>query len=129
VVQTDRDELAMSVCRRNAERNGLSSIEHRLADWTSWDDAGRHDWIIGSDILYGEPLQPQLRRIFESNLEPDGRILISDPFRSTSYRLLEALESDGWSVILNKWDVGEEGTPRPVGVFELAPPRSSQAGV
>lgn len=123
VVQTDCDELAMSVCRRNVERNGLRSIEHRVADWMSWDDAGRYDWIIGSDILYGESLHPHLRRIFESNLEPDGRVLISDPFRSTSFSLLEALEADGWRVTMSQWDVGEEGAPRPVGVFELAPPR------
>jgi hypothetical protein len=38
-----------------------------------------------------------------------------------SLRLLEALEGDGWVIILTKWDVGEEQTPRPVGVFELAP--------
>lgn len=124
VLQTDRDELAMSVCRRNAERNDLASIEHRLADWTSWDDAGLYDWILGSDILYGEPLHPQLRRIFESNLASGGRVLLSDPFRSMSLRLLESLEADGWTVTMGQWDVGGEATPRPVGVFELTPPRS-----
>jgi predicted nicotinamide N-methyase len=126
VVQTDRDELAMSVCRRNGERNGIKAIEYRLADWTTWDDAAHYDWIIGSDILYGEPLHPQLRRIFESNLGREGRILLSDPFRSMSLRLLEALEADGWSVTMTRWDVGEEATPRPIGVFELAPPRSGE---
>jgi predicted nicotinamide N-methyase/predicted nucleic acid-binding protein len=123
VVQTDRDELALSVCRRNGERNGNPAIEHRLADWTTWDDNGTYDWIVGSDILYGESLHPQLRRIFETSLTPGGRVLLSDPFRSTSLRLLEALESDGWTIVMNKWDVGQETTPRPIGVFELAPVR------
>ena len=122
VVQTDRQELALSVCRRNGARNGVETIEYRLADWTLWDDGGRYDWIIGSDVLYGEAMQPHLRRIFESNLAPGGRILLSDPFRAMSLRLLEALEASGWSVVMSKWTVGEEATPRPIGVFELAPP-------
>lgn len=123
VVQTDRDEVAMAACRRNCERNGVRTIEHRMADWTSWDDAGRYDWIVGSDILYGEALHPHLRRVFETNLAAGGRVLLSDPFREVSLRLLEAMESDGWSASFSKWRVGEEETPRNVAVFELTRPR------
>lgn len=122
VVQTDRHELAMSVCKRNGERNGLPSIEYRLADWTNWIDTERYDWIIGSDILYGEILHPDLRRIFEANLAPGGRILLSDPFRRASLGLLEALEESGWAISLNKWNIGEETTPRAIGLYELTPP-------
>ena len=122
VVQTDCDELAMSACKRNCERNRVGTVEHRLANWTSWEDAGQYDWIVGSDILYGVELQPHLRRIFETNLAPGGRVLLSDPFRAVSLGLLEALEADGWSVTLSKWSVGEEESPRPVAVFELAAP-------
>lgn len=125
VAQTDRDELAMSACKRNCERNGAATVEHRLADWASWKDSGRYEWILGSDILYGEELHPHLRRIFETNLAPGGRVLLSDPFRAVSLRLLEALEADGWSVTLSKWTVGEEATPRPVAVFELRAPRAA----
>jgi predicted nicotinamide N-methyase len=122
VVQTDRHEVPMSVCRRNGERNGVGAIEHRLADWTTWDDAERYDWVLGSDILYGEAAHPHLRRIFESNLAPGGRVLLSDPFRANGLRLLEALQADGWTVSVARWSVGEEETPRPVGVFEATPP-------
>ena len=123
VVQTDRDELALGVCRRNGERNGARSIEYRLVDWADWGDAGRYDWILGADILYGESTHPHLRRIFETNLAPGGRVLLSDPFRAASLRLLEALEAEGWAIALSKWQVGEEAAMRPVGLFELAPPR------
>ena len=122
VVQTDRDELALLLARRNGERNGVVGVEYRVADWTSWDDAAAYDWIIGSDILYGESLHPDLRRIFESNLKPGGRVLLSDPFRGVGLRFLEALEAAGWRVSYNQWDVGADGSPRPVGVFELTPP-------
>lgn len=125
VVQTDRDELALSACKRNCERNGVRTAEHRLSDWAAWEDSGRYEWVLGSDILYSEEMQPRLRRIFETNLTPGGRVLLSDPFRAVSLRLLEALEADGWAVTLSKWSVGEEATPRPVAVFELAPPSSA----
>ena len=125
VVQTDREELVLHLCKRNGERNGAGAIEYRLSDWTEWGDSGRYDWIIASDILYGESLHPHLRKIFESNLASTGRILLADPFRGTAVPFLETLEAEGWSVTFNKWDVGEEATPRPVGVFELVPPGSS----
>ena len=133
VVQTDKQQLALDVCRRNGARNGLpdGAVEYRLADWTAWDDAGRYDWIVGSDVIYGETAHEPLRRIFRENLAAGGRVLLSDPFRSMSLRLLEALEADGWRVAVAKWRVGEDrpgADPRPVGVFELAPPAAGPPG-
>ena len=122
VVQTDRHELALAVCRRNGERNGATSVEHRLADWTAWADDARYDWILGSDILYAEAMHEHLGRIFEANLAPGGRVLLSDPFRAPSLRLLEALEAGGWTIAMSRWSVGEDAAPRPIGVFELTPP-------
>ena len=122
VVQTDRHALALSVCQRNSARNGVQTIHHRQADWTAWTDAACYDWIIGSDILFVEALHPHLRRIFESNLAPGGRVLLADPFRAVSLRLLEALEADGWSIAVSKWSIGEDSAPRAIGLFELAPP-------
>ena len=127
VVQTDRQEGALAVCRLNGERNRAAGIEYRPADWAAWDDVRTYDWIIGSDILYAEEMHSQLRRIFEANLAPGGRVLVADPFRGVSLRLLEALEADGWRVTLTKWTVGPEADRRPVGVFELIPPPATAA--
>ncbi len=120
VVQTDGHAAALSICRRNGERNTVRTIEYRLADWTAWNDAARYDWILGSDILYNEAMHPFLRLLFESLLAPGGRILLADPFRAVSLRLLETLEMSGWNIALTKWSVGEVATPRAIGVFELA---------
>ena len=119
VVQTDRQQLVLHVCKQNAARNGVASIEHRLADWTAWEDAGRYDLILGADILYAGPLHPALRRIFETNLAPGGTVLLADPFRETSLQLLEQLQDAGWQVTMDKWTVGVTPPPRPVGVFAL----------
>lgn len=119
VVQTDRQRLVLEVCKRNAERNGITSIEHRIADWTEWTDESTYDLILGSDVLYATPLQPQLRHIFETNLAPGGTILVSDPFRETTVRMLEQLESAHWRVRMDRWSVGLAPPPRPVAVFTL----------
>ncbi len=120
VVQTDRQELAMMLCRRNGDLNRVEGIEPSLADWTNWREKRRFDWILGSDILYSEAMHPHLRRIFESNLAAEGRILLADPFRGISLRLLESLQEQGWNITMTKWKLGEEDDPRPIGVFELS---------
>ena len=122
VVQTDRDELALHLARRNGARNEVAGVEHRVADWTEWTDRDPYDWIIGSDILYGAVLHDHLRRIFARNLAPGGRILLADPFRGVGRRFLEGMEATGWRISYNQWDVGGEGAPRPIAVFELVPP-------
>ena len=123
VMQTDRQELALAVCARNAARNDVTSIEHRLADWTMWNDVGRFDWILGSDILYAESMHAHLLRIFDGSLAPGGRLLLSDPFRPSSVRLLETMEQAGWRVTMSRWSVavGFED-PRAIGVYEVTPP-------
>lgn len=123
LVQTDNNKAALALAKRNLDRNGLTTAEQRQVDWANWDDRGRCDLVIGSDILYSKEMQPHLRRIFESNLAPGGRVLLSDPFRSTAINFLETLERNGWSVTITKWSIGGESPQRPIGIFELAPPR------
>jgi predicted nicotinamide N-methyase len=128
VVQTDRQEVALEVCRRNGARNGVAGVAHRLADWTAWTDDARYDWIVGSDILYAEGMHDALRGILTRNLAPGGRVLLSDPFRRPSLALLEAMEADGWAIALAKWTVaGADGAPRAIGVYELARPAAARA--
>jgi predicted nicotinamide N-methyase len=122
VVQTDRNELVMSLCRRNVTLNEIEAIEQRLVDWVNCTDAERYDWILGSDILYDREMHPHLQKMFESNLAPGGKILLSDPFREVSISLLESLEANGWSITMSKWSIGENSAARPIGIFELAAP-------
>jgi predicted nicotinamide N-methyase len=119
VVQTDRQRLVLHVCRQNAERNRVTGIEHRLADWTAWDDRERYDLILGSDVLYAQGLHAPLRAIFAGNLADGGTVLLADPFRAASLELLERMEAEGWRVAMDKWTVGVRPPPRPVGVFAL----------
>jgi predicted nicotinamide N-methyase len=119
VVQTDRLDAALTLGRLNADRNGMHAIEHRLADWTEWTDTARYDLILGSDVIYPSRLHPSLRAIFDTNLAPSGRILLSDPFRWTSLALLEGMEADGWTVTVTKWRLGGEWGERLVAGYDL----------
>ena len=119
VVQTERQAVALHVCKRNAERNGVTTIEHRASDWTAWDDRDTYDIILGSDVLYADTMHAPLRHIFETNLAEGGTLLLSDPFRRPSFALLEAMGEEGWKVTFDKWTVGVVPPERPVGVFEL----------
>jgi len=121
VVQTDRLDKALDLCRQNAERNRVA-IEHRVADWTDWKEEDRYDLILGADVMYAERLHSFLRHIFDSNLTPGGRLLMADPFRARSMPLLEAMETDGWTVGLTKWTVGETERGLPIGVYDVVRP-------
>ena len=122
VVQTDRSELITHVCRMNGERNRITGIEYRIADWTAWTDETRYDWIVGSDILYADTLHDHLRRIFASNLGRGGRVLLSDPYRPPSLSLLEGMEASGWRARHSRWSIGEGAAARAIAVYELAAP-------
>jgi predicted nicotinamide N-methyase len=119
VTQTDRHEGAMTLCRENGQRNGATGIEYRIADWAAWDDSTQYDLIIGADTIYSEPMQAPLRKIFDANLAPGGRLLLSDPFRLYSIRFLETLEAGGWKIGMTRWTVGDDDDERGIGVFEL----------
>jgi predicted nicotinamide N-methyase len=118
VVQTDRHDAALALGRSNAERNGAHAIEHRLADWTEWTDVERYDLILGADVIYAPRFHPSLHAIFDANLAPGGRLLLTDPFRPASLELLESMERDGWRVTVTKWKLGGEWGERAVGGFE-----------
>ena len=57
-----------------------------------------------------------------TRIPPGGRVLLSDPFRGPSLRLLETMDAAGWSVAMSRWSVGEDDAPRPIGVYELTAP-------
>jgi methyltransferase-like protein 23 len=83
----------------------------------------KFDWIIGSDIVYGAATHSHLQRIFDTNLAPDGRVLLSDPVRYASVCLLEMLEETGWRVTSAERHIGEGTTRRTFTLFELTPPQ------
>ena len=124
VVQTDGDPLAVELARRNGARNEVSAIEHRPAHWAAWDVADRFDWIIGSDILYGNSQRPQLRPIFEANIRLGGRVLWTNPRSNTVAFFMNDLYNEGWQLKRSRWFKKDEFATRPIQLNEFAWPDS-----
>jgi methyltransferase-like protein 23 len=120
VLQIDRDEVALHVCTMNKERNRATRVEARGAEWETFHSDAAFDLILGSDVLYVTTMHDRLRAICEQYLAPGGVVLFSDPFRSQSLPMLEAMEASGWRVALSKWSIQVENGARAIAVYEAS---------
>jgi len=118
VLQIDRNQVALHVCMLNTERNGVSGVAAQQADWETFQSDEQFDFILGSDILYVPSMHDRLRAICDHYLAPGGTVLFSDPLRSQSVPMLEAMEASGWRVSLGKWSIQVDGGTRSVAVYE-----------
>lgn len=98
VVQTDHSIEALALAALNAARNRVTGTVQAPGDWLHWQEERRFDVILGSDILYDAGLHGPVLSILERNLAPGGRVLLSDPGRSTTPAFLALLASAGWRV-------------------------------
>lgn len=96
VRQTDHISETLSLCRVNAEKNGVSGIDLALANWDAWTDAGTYDLIIASDVIYERTAHAPLTAVLGRNLVPGGRALFADPGRQDTPLFLEGLAAAGW---------------------------------
>lgn len=96
VRQTDHITETLSLCRLNAERNGVSGIDLALANWDAWTDTETYDLIIASDVIYERAAHAALTAILDRNLKPGGRALFADPGRQDTPLFLGALAAAGW---------------------------------
>lgn len=117
VTQTDHQETALDLARRNAEQNGVSGIRTLLLDWRRFDHDERYDIVLGSDVLYERTLHASLAALFSQVLTPGGLLLLSDPLRPQALDFMDALErAGGWRFSLESRRVAEPAG----GVKEIA---------
>jgi len=118
VLQIDQSPAALHVCALNKERNRVTSVEARDAEWETFHSDEPFDLILGSDVLYVTTMHDRLRAICDAYLAPSGVVLFSDPFRAQSLPMLEAMENNGWRVSLAKWSVEVDTGARSIAVYE-----------
>lgn len=118
VLQVDRNEVALHLCRMNAQRNANERVESRAADWESFHSDTAFDFIIGADVLYAKALHERLREICDAYLAPRGTVLFADPLREESLSMLELMERSGYRVSFSKWLIGVESGTRTIAVYE-----------
>jgi methyltransferase-like protein 23 len=120
VVQIDRSEVALHVCRLNVARNRVAHVEVQHADWEQFESAEPFDLILGADVLYATSKHDRLRAICDRYLAKAGRALFADPLRAESLPMLGAMEASGWQVSLAKWSIEVEAGPRAIAIYEVA---------
>jgi predicted nicotinamide N-methyase len=98
VVQTDIDERALALQRRNASRNGVDGLRHVRLDWHTPDlaDVARADLVIGADIVYDRCDHAAIERAVRLALAPKGAVILADPSRSDTPAFLDLLGASGW---------------------------------
>jgi 2-polyprenyl-3-methyl-5-hydroxy-6-metoxy-1,4-benzoquinol methylase len=94
VVLTDLEPDALEFARAAVELNHFEDrVEVRPLDWTApSDDLDRFDTILGSEILYHQPLYPTIVELLTLLLAPDGRAYLAHeqrPFGIGFFRLAE----------------------------------------
>lgn len=87
-VLSDFNPLALELAQENARRNG-AKVELLLEDWRTFACREKFDYLLAADILYEPRLNPFLGEIFERNLTPGGKLLISHPERQVTADFLE----------------------------------------
>lgn len=118
VLQIDRDDVALHVCALNSTRNSVVGLELMGVDWETFQSDHQFDVILGSDVLYVTTMHDRLRAICDEYLAPGGVVLFSDPLRSQSLPMLEAMAASGWRVTLATWSIQLESGARSIAVYE-----------
>jgi predicted nicotinamide N-methyase len=131
VWQTDHQPGALALAQTNAEQNGVQGVTRFLADWRVWTHTERYDLLLGADILYERAMHFHLEAIFQRNLAPGGRLLLSDPDRPQATEFLARLERRGWRFALDvmrvsRLEAAEAQTAVPVAILRGRPPGFSE---
>lgn len=128
VVSTDYDDYALAVAAENCRANGVQVTLDRL-DWYAPRLGERFDYVIGSEITYHEQAFDPLACLLGKVLQPGGRVLLADVFRSQSGAFLALCRAAGWEVREHRRLVHLSAESRAVRIAELWRPDAPMPGV
>lgn len=97
VTMTDYEDDALLFARYNVLTNVPSPrpvVRH--LDWRSPDGIGRHDVILGADIVYERRNFSPLLGLFRRVLSPAGYVMMTEPDRSIGRDFFAAAAADGF---------------------------------
>jgi precorrin-6B methylase 2 len=83
VTLTDSNPHALKFAQANAVANQCPGCVVRRLDWHRPDLPERYETIIGAEVIYKEDSIDPLRHLFETCLEPHGRIILAEEPRKT----------------------------------------------
>ncbi len=63
------------------------------------------EMILGSDVTYLRVLWPELEKSLRQHLQPQGQVLLSDPFRFIANEFRDWIQARGWHYVEHSIDV------------------------
>ena len=78
VVGLDLDPVKLSAARLEAERAGLTNLEYRVADVTSWTETDSYDVVYGRFIVSHLSDRPGFVARLRDALRPSGTLILED---------------------------------------------------
>jgi len=124
VLLTDYVKEAMDIAAETAALNNVKGVRTAVADWRSFNIAETFDFIIGSDIMYHPGLNPYLKKIFQKNLRPGGRVVMADAGRRDSLAFIRELLLGGWQVLEEHSRVHQDKFDYRIFIYQIEPQTS-----
>ncbi len=115
MVFADREAAALEFVRASAERNRFRDVGFEAIDFTQSSLEGAFDVILGAELVYDPASYDPLCDFLVRHLAPDGRIHLTDAFRSDAEKFFAALRARGFTgerTARREWEDG-----RPQGLF------------
>jgi predicted nicotinamide N-methyase len=124
VTFADKEPDALGFAAANAQRNGCTSFDVRLLDFTC-DVLGRQfGLILGAEILYDRPTFPLLVEFLACHLSPGGKALLADAKRTNTAEFYQLLDRAG--LLWTREEVPEREEHLPLSVSIVAVQRHSR---
>ena len=119
ILQTDYAEVALDFIRINSLQNGLSEPQLLLANWRSFPETDKYDFILGADILYEKTLHQDLAAIMANSIKPEGAVWLADPGRDYAMGFVLTLMDQGWLVKQSRVPVVYENSTHQMDIYQL----------
>ena len=117
VCMVDNAEPALEFSRVNCWP-WLEYCEFEIVDWkSSQSKLGTFDLIVGAEIIYDDADWPYLSEFWKQHLNPNGRVLLCDPYRKTGREFRNWILDRQWSAVFRDKEI--PSFEKPVNVIEL----------
>lgn len=84
VTLTDCNPDALALLKKNAERNGLTSVTVRQLDWNHFESPGSFDIVCGAELVYRQAdIQPAMTAVRKS-IKPEGTVYLAHDIKRLS---------------------------------------------
>ncbi len=121
VLLTDYVKEAMDIAAETAALNNIKGVRTALADWRCFNIAETFDVIIGSDIMYHPDLNPYLKKIFQKNLRPGGKVVMADAGRRDSLAFIRELLVEQWQVLEEHIKIRQDKFDYRIFIYQIEP--------